>query len=150
MGQFLVPTFFSFAGIEQPWEMHGRDLTPWLKDPARGDGRRRSVLTALTGANYGTDCDSVPSDNKLLYRGNGVPWWVSWREGKHKYIRTLVPGEIEELYDLEADPEELDNLALKSGHRDTVLKYRAATVAELKRTGARMADRLPPVAELLE
>ena len=31
--------------------------------------------------------------------------------GRHKYIRTLVKGEVEELYNLETDPEELNNLA---------------------------------------
>ncbi|MCB1087998.1 MAG: sulfatase-like hydrolase/transferase, partial [Verrucomicrobiae bacterium] len=149
-GADLVPTFFAYAGIDLPWDMHGHDLSAWLKDPAKGDGNRRVVLTALTGSSYGKDCDAVPTSEEQakLFRGNSVPWWVSWREGKYKYIRTLVAGEIEELYDLEADPEELDNLALKSGYRDTVLNYRALVIAELKRTGAKMADALPPVAEL--
>ncbi|MCB1234480.1 MAG: sulfatase-like hydrolase/transferase, partial [Verrucomicrobiae bacterium] len=147
----LPPTFFAFAGIDLPWDMHGRDLTPLLENPDSPPAR--SVLTALTGASYGTDCDAVPDPAKekdKLLRGNGIPWWVSWREGKHKYIRTLVADEIEELYDLEADPEELDNLALKSGYRDTVLRYREATLGELRRTGAKMADALPPVAGLPE
>ena len=35
--------------------------------------------------------------------------------GRHKYIRTLVKGEVEELYNLETDPE-LNNLALDPKH----------------------------------
>ena len=30
-GVDLVPTFFRFAGLDLPWEMHGHDLTPLLK-----------------------------------------------------------------------------------------------------------------------
>jgi len=68
-------------------------------------------------------------------------------EGRHKYIRTLEAGEPEELYDLLEDREELTNLAADPVHRATVEKRRAATIAELKRTGAKMADSLPPVKE---
>src|SRR5262249_11209917 len=32
-GVDLPPTFFAAAGLELPWEMHGHDLTPLLKDP---------------------------------------------------------------------------------------------------------------------
>ena len=37
-GADLVPTFFAYAGIDLPWDMHGHDLSAWLKDPAKGDG----------------------------------------------------------------------------------------------------------------
>jgi choline-sulfatase len=66
-------------------------------------------------------------------------------QGRHKYVRTLEAGEPEELYDLLADPEELTNLAQEPSHRATVEKLRAATIAELRRTGAKMANSLPPV-----
>jgi arylsulfatase A-like enzyme len=32
-GVDIVPTIFSFAGLDLPWEMHGHDLTPLLKNP---------------------------------------------------------------------------------------------------------------------
>ena len=32
-GVDLVPTFFHYAGIDQPWEMHGNDLSPLLENP---------------------------------------------------------------------------------------------------------------------
>ncbi len=62
-----------------------------------------------------------------------------------KYIRTLKAGEIEELYNLETDPEELTNLALSEEFAGKLREMRAATIAELRRTGAGMVDNLPPV-----
>ncbi len=141
-GADLPPTFFRVAELDLPWEMHGHDLTPLLQNPAAA--WPHPVLTTLTARKYGADCDRVPTDPETLYQG-AIPWWVSLRQGKYKYIRTLVEGEIEELYDLEQDPGELDNLALKPEHARPLREFREATVAELKRTGAKMAGYLPKV-----
>jgi arylsulfatase A-like enzyme len=70
---------------------------------------------------------------------------VLLRDGQYKYIRTLVPGEIEELYDINADPEELTNLASKPDHRARLQKLRAATLDELRRVDAKFVDHLPAV-----
>ena len=88
----------------------------------------------------------MPTDPPSLYTA-GVPWWVSLRQDRYKYIRTLMEGEIEELYDLESDPEELANLALERKHGATLREFRKATTAELRRTGAGMVDHLPAVSE---
>jgi arylsulfatase A-like enzyme len=141
-GVDIVPTFFNFAGLELPWKMHGRDLTPLLKDPARV--RKEPVLTTLTGRSYGSDTDIVPTDPEVLEL-SGVPWWVSLVSGRLKYIRALKEGQIEELYDLANDPEELTNLALDRDYADRLAEMRAATIDELRRTDAKMVDSLPPV-----
>ena len=140
-GTDLPPTFFSFAKLPLPWKMHGHDLTPLLKDPERKWDH--PVLTALTGQQYGSDTDVVPTDLALLYETAKVPWWVSLMEGRHKYIRTLVEGEVEELYDLENDPEELTNLALDPKYSEKLKTMRDDTIAELRRTDAGMVDGLP-------
>ncbi len=143
-GVDLVPTFFAFAGIDLPWEMHGRDLTPLLENPeTKWD---RPLLTVHTGAFYGSDTDTIPSDPAVLMKTAGVPWYASIHDGRHKYIRTFIEGEVEELYDLESDPEELTNLAREQSRAGLVEKMRADTISELRRTGAGFADRLPPVA----
>ena len=137
-GQDLIPTFFAAAGIKLPWKMHGRDLTPLLKNPdAPWD---HPVLMENTKWYYGKD-----TERANLPGWGGVPCWVFLRQGRYKYIRTLVADEIEELYDLEADPEELVNLAVKAEHRDLLADFRRRTVDELKRTGAGMVKNLPKV-----
>ena len=141
-GPDLIPTFFQFAGINLPWKMHGRDLTPLLKKPETR--WKQPCLMVNTGRIYGSDTAAVPTDPKVLY-GGGIPWWVSIHDGRYKYIRSLVKGEFEELYDLDVDPDELTNLALVAKHGNRLNKMRSQTIAELKRTDAGFADRLPPV-----
>jgi arylsulfatase A-like enzyme len=146
-GVDLPATFFSQAGIELPWKMHGHDLSPLL-----GEQTVRWTHPALlvhTGRQYGSRTDTIPSTGDgELYHGPGVPWYVMLSEGRYKYIRNLVDGEVEELYDLRADPEELTNLATDPTHRRRLLRFRRATIAELARTDAGMVDHLPSVARL--
>ncbi len=141
-GQDLAPTFFSIAGLELPWEMHGFDLTPLLKDPTQE--RKLPTLMTLTGDRYGTDTKVIPEAEQQKLAG--VPWWVSLTERNFKYIRTLTEGETEELYDLSKDPEELQNLALNAKFREQLVRMRKATLAELKRTGAPYLETIPAVA----
>jgi arylsulfatase A-like enzyme len=143
-GADLPPTFLSFAGIPLPWTMHGHDLTPLLRDPDAS--WPHTTLMPFTADKFGADCDRVPDPPGNRHK-SGVPWYLMLVEGRHKYIRTLEAGEPEELYDLLADPDELTNLAADPAHAVTLKKLRAAAVAELKRTGARMVDSLPPVKE---
>ena len=140
-GTDLPPTFFSLVNLPLPWKMHGHDLTPLLKNP--NSDWNHPVLTALTGEKYGSDTDIVPTDPEILYKTARVPWWISLMSGRHKYIRTLVKGEVEELYNLETDPEELNNLALDPKHLAKLREMRAAMIAELKRTDAGLVDNLP-------
>jgi arylsulfatase A-like enzyme len=139
-GVDLVPTFFSFAGIDLPWKMHGHDLTPVLTNP-QADWPHPAMVT-FTGRKYGSETDRIPEAREDHFLNN-IPWYVSLRQGKYKYIRALVEGEIEELYDISADPEELTNLALQDDHASTLSHYRDATIAEMRRTGWKLVDHLP-------
>ena len=141
-GVDLVPTFFEFAELDLPWAMHGRNLLPLLEKP---QGKtNKTALTVMTGKKYGADTHTIPTERDDLYINN-VPWWVSLRDGKFKYIRTLVQGETEELYDLQRDPEELVNLAHNSRFKSKVLELRQATIDELHRVDAKFVDQLPSV-----
>jgi len=142
-GVDIAPTFFSFAEIEKPWEMHGYDLMPLLKNPEKA--REEPALLAMTGRSFGSDTNVIPTDPEIRDLGPGVPWYLLLTKGNFKYIRTLVDGEPEELYDLDADPEELDNLAMKPEFSKTLTEFRDATLMELKRTNAGMLRNLPAV-----
>lgn len=139
-GVDIVPTIFSFAGIDLPWEMHGNDLRPLLEDPGR-DWPYPAMLAA-TGRTYGSDTNVIPKGEGAFH--NGVPWYVMLRDGKYKYVRPLI-ADLEELYDLEADPDELDNLAVKPEFRERLEKMRAMTIVELRKDKAGFLDNMPPV-----
>ena len=141
-GVDLVPTIFRFAGIDLPWEMHGEDLTPLLEDPQR-EWPHPALLTA-TGRMYGSDTDVIPEGEGVMH--NGIPWYVMLVEDRYKYIRPMI-HDLEELYDLRDDPNELDNLAIKPEFRDTLLRMRDLAIAELREDGAGFVDSLPRVRE---
>ena len=142
-GTDLPVTFFSFAGLDLPWKMHGHDITPLLKNAK--DDWDHPVLTTLLGAKYGSETRDIPSEPGSPLHLRGIPWWISLAEGRYKYIRTLQNNEIEELYDLKRDPEELNNLAINPRFTKRLGDMRQKLVAELERTDAPLVDTLPPV-----
>ncbi|MCB1228493.1 MAG: sulfatase-like hydrolase/transferase [Verrucomicrobiales bacterium] len=146
-GVDLVRTFLATAGIDTPWEMHGRDLTPLLQDPesARWDP---VCFYEHTGQSYGSDVAKVLAETPEKAVHNNVPWYGALNDGRWKYIRYLKAGETEELYDLQTDPEELNNLADDPAHAQELTRLRKRCETEWKRTGASFADHLPPTRQM--
>lgn len=140
----LIPTFFNLAGIELPWTMHGRNLTPLLTNPEQD--WPYGTLLAQTSDCYGSDTATIPTGSKRYW--NQVPWYVMWREGDYKYIRTLAPDETEELYCLRDDPEELHNLVQNREQQPLLGELRQKTLDELRRTGAPFVENLPEAGSL--
>ncbi|MBN2291931.1 MAG: sulfatase-like hydrolase/transferase [Pirellulales bacterium] len=137
-GLDLIPTFFRLAETPLPWKMHGHDLSPLLKNPqARWS---HPVVLEELGWAFGSETDGGMTNKKAF---PSVPWWLSIRNGRYKYICTLVKDEIEELYDLKSDPEELHNLALQPKHRRRLTAMRRQLIEELRRTDAGLAENLP-------
>jgi arylsulfatase A-like enzyme len=134
----LPPTILGATGTPLPWKMHGHDLEPLLKNP-QADWDHPAVMENFRW-DFGPQTDrGVTGD---AYMG-GIPWWIFLRNGRHKYVRTLVPDEIEELYDLVADPYELRNLAQEPGQRELLERFREQLRTELTRTQAGLVDHLP-------
>lgn len=138
-GVDLIPTFYHFAGLDLPWEMHGHDLTPLLEDPEAD--WQHPVLITCTNRTYGFETANIPVGEDLLHRG--MPWYAMTRQGRFKYIRSLLEGEKDELYDLENDPGELTNLTTSPEHAERLRHMRSALVKELHRTEAPFAGKLP-------
>ena len=137
----LVDLFTRTAGVKVPWRTHGRDITPLLANPETKQWNSPMVFTS-TARSYGSETDHIPTDARLPASSN-VPWYVLLRDGRFKYIRTLLEGETEELYDLDADPDELVNLAVKAEHLGLLEQLREKAIAELKRTDAKFVDSMP-------
>jgi arylsulfatase A-like enzyme len=139
----LVDYFCRAAGVTIPWKTHGRDIRLLLQDPATTNWNSPMLMTH-TARNYGAETDRIPAvGDPSLTATSGVPWYAMLRDGKYKYVRNLVEGEMEELYDLDADPEELMNLAAQPTHTARLRQVREKTVLELKRTDAKFVDRMP-------
>lgn len=134
----LPPTFLALAGVPLPWEMHGHDLSPLLKNPhSKWD---HPVLLEHFRWAFGQETDRALTGDQMT---GGIPWWLTIWKGRYKYIRTLVPDEIEEIYDYQQDPEEQINLARKAAGQPLLVQYRDLLVKELIRTKAGLVKNLP-------
>lgn len=65
------------------------------------------------------------------------------RDGKYKYIRHFKDNVIEELYDLEKDPDELNNLAVDHEYRKRLTELRRKAIEEFRKKDGRFIDHLP-------
>lgn len=147
----LIPTFFRVAGAKPPYQLHGQDLFPLLQEQVAPEWPH-PVLLEFFGFQAGTSTHGGLTPYEIQENQpspRGIPWWLSLRQGRYKYIRTLVKDEIEELYDIGADPREQRNLAVEAPHQDRLRELRAALQAELRRTGGEaLADNLPQPLEI--
>jgi choline-sulfatase len=98
----LAPTLLDLAGDEDAGEMDGTSLRPWL------DGRAPARPHAISG--------------EYLAEGVTAPA-VMVRRGRFKLV--CCAGDPDQLYDLEADPHELANLAGTPAHSDVHRSLRA-------------------------
>ncbi len=139
----LIPTFFDYAGIDIPWEMHGSNLRTVFENPSREWDR--GVLQENFSRSFGSQTDvglTIVDPDKGL-PNQKVDWWLFYRYGDYKYITTLVLDEIEELYNIEQDPRELNNLALNPEYYGRLEEMREMMIRELSRTQAGLVENLP-------
>ena len=110
-------------------------LPPLLTEP---------MLLINTTYEYGnTVTERLKSKNYDIFQRRGLTAWMMMRDGPYKYIRHFDEDIIEELYDLNKDPEELNNLAVSSQHHDLLKKLRVRTVEEMQKKDGDFVQYLP-------
>lgn len=99
----ILPTLLDLAGIGTERHMDGRSLCPLLNKGDTTDWEE-DVMCQFNG-------------NHFLYESRMVT------DGKYKYV--FNAPEIDELYDLERDPWEMQNLITTEGYRNQVAYMRS-------------------------
>ncbi|MCY4484968.1 MAG: sulfatase-like hydrolase/transferase [Spirochaetaceae bacterium] len=126
-GVDLAPTLLELAGAPVPDAVEGRSLA--------------QAITTGTAPQPAPVFAEVASA-EAIYRGNHISTQyaahVMVRDGGWKYVWNRF--EIDELYDLAADPSEMDNLAASSLCADRLAEMRRLIVAMLNRNGPGLYD----------
>jgi arylsulfatase A-like enzyme len=97
----VAPTVLEIAGVPVGKQVQGKSLVPLLKNPS--SAVRKSVLME-----YYSDDMTFPWMNETDYK--------AIRTDRYKFIRWTQHPEFNELYDLESDPYEQENLLGKRGY----------------------------------
>lgn len=153
----LSATILSLAGLDKPAQMQGRAFLGTKRvEPAADDmeflyadrfdelyGMRRGLTDGKWKyiRNFNPDFTTAP----YSFYQFGQPGWTAyqkaWKEGKLSGIHKALweaPGTSEQLYDLTADPWEINNLAADPAHAEKLAALRErlkATMKEVKDTG---------------
>jgi N-sulfoglucosamine sulfohydrolase len=148
----LAPTLLALAGLEVPTHMQGRVFAGEKSAPERD-----YVFAARDRMDIEYDMMRSARDKRFLYIRNFQPelpyaghviyrnqsnimqeWFRLQAAGTLTgpaalWMRTSRP--VEELYDTHADPHQVDNLAAKPAHRQTLERMRLAVTDWMTRTG---------------
>jgi choline-sulfatase len=112
----LVQTIAELGGADVPDDWDGDSMVRWMESPE--EGWKDSAVSEYYGHNI---CSGI----------------TMYRSGKYKYVYHArineAYGPEEELYDMEADPGELTNLAHDPAHREICEEYFARMIKEVGR-----------------
>lgn len=165
-GMDLIRTFHALADATPDQVLHGRDMSPILENPTSeqvaAEWNKTPTMMTYTRNTYDTERMveklTEKSWSSFQFGGSGKgdldgqdipgdqyqPCYFLTLDGEYKYIRYIFPNRIEELYDLESDPDELNNLAIKDEYQSQLAERREALIVYLKQTGGEtFVDLLP-------
>jgi len=133
----VMPTLAAAARVPCPAQAQGVNLAPFLSDRGQGPPIREAAISEygapgrpydearLAAEGIGGKRFRNPSDSRLPWEGNPVSLAGRIRMSrtqKWKYVEEA--GGTDELYDLEADPHELVNLAARPSYRPVLRKLK--------------------------
>lgn len=124
----VAPTLLEYAGVSQAAAMDGRSFLPMLKGQ-EPQGWRASFVYTYYWESYFPHTPTV----------------FALREDQYKYMYYHGIWDLNELYDLKADPNERVNLIESPAHRDRVRAMNKKLFGQLEAWGAVDVEFQPPV-----
>jgi arylsulfatase A-like enzyme len=117
----LAPTFLDLWGAEIPGGLHGESMLKlWQGEPC--PHWRQQVMTTFNGAQFGLFTQRALTDRRYKYVWNAT--------------------DVDELYDLQADPGELINLAADGEYRSVLSDMRERLFHEMNSCGDSFAQKI--------
>lgn len=157
----LAPTFLDIAGADIPEHLHGRDFLGEDQGPPREyvfasrDRLDEAIdkIRCVIGERFKyirNDMPEVPYTQPMIYRETKYPTWKPLKdmykagklnEAQAAFFKPTKPAE--ELYDLEKDPWEINNLAGKPEYKQVLERMRTALSDRIDQVGDLAADPEP-------
>jgi len=146
-GLDVVRTMHTMAGVTPGIQLDGRDFNALLKNPEIGEQwTDEPMLQMYTNNLYSVEDITralQEKDWKKFVFDKKAKSWIMCHDGRYKYVRYIYKNYIEELYDLDTDPDELKNLAVRKKYHGLLADLRKQTVEAFRAKGATFVDLLP-------
>lgn len=145
-GPDIVRTLHTIANVKPAVPLDGRDFSELLAEPLHdASWTDDPMLQTYTCGRYDSQAIelAIRDGNWKMLTFDNSPAWIMLHDGRYKYTRYMAEDCIEELYDLESDPDELTNLAVDAQWHQKLLDLRIRTVRAFRDKGATFVDALP-------